>query len=100
MFASSQIALNASTPTALWRFGGSSPPQVLDPSAGNIQDTIPISIICSAAIYVGGSGVTSSNGYELPANTPLNLSIFGTSEVLYAIASTGTPTVMVLAGRQ
>ena len=98
-FASSQITLVASTPTALWQFGGTAPPYVLAPSGYTLQDPCPGSLICASAIYLGGPAVSSSNGFQLPANTALPFTIFGTSEVLYAF-STGTPVVEILFGRQ
>ena len=100
-FKTSQIALNDATPTALWQFGGTAPPQVLNPSAGSLQDSIPMILVCTAAaIYLGGSNVSASNGFLLPAGVPLPISFFGSSEILYAISSTGTPTVDLLFGRQ
>jgi hypothetical protein len=98
-FLSTQVALNASTATALWQFGGTSPPPTLQ-NSGSLQDPIPACLICSAAIYIGGSNVTSANGFELPANTPFPLTFFGGSEILYAVAATGTPTAQLIFGRQ
>jgi hypothetical protein len=93
-FIGSQVALNASTATALYAFEAG--PPVL---SGSNQDPIPITILCASAIYIGGSGVTSA-GFILPANTPLNLQVFGASEILYALAESATPIVYVLMGRQ
>ncbi len=99
MFVSEQIALNAATPTALWQIGGAAPPVVLT-SQGNVQDPVPVLITCPAAIYLGGPNVTPGDGFLLPANTILPLSFFGANELLYAIASTGTPSASLLFGRQ
>lgn len=91
-FVSSQVALNASTATALYAFEAT--------NSGTKDDPVPITILCGSAIYIGGSGVTSANGFVLPANTPLNLQVFGSSEILYALAESATPTAYVLMGRQ
>ena len=48
------------------------------------------------AIYIGGSNVTTSNGYKLDNGDKLSL-IIGDREALYAIASSGTHNVGVLA---
>lgn len=91
-FLSTQVALNASTATALYAYETN--------QTGTKDDPIPVTIICASAIYVGGSGVTSGNGFVLPANTPLNLQVFGSSEILYGLAESSTPTAYVLMGRQ
>ena len=91
-FLPSQVALNASTATALYAFETN--------QTGTKDDPIPITIICATSMYLGGSAVSTGNGFLLPANTPLNLQVFGSSEILYAIASASTPTCYVLMGRQ
>ena len=48
------------------------------------------------AIYIGGSNVSTSNGYKLDNGDKLSL-IIGDREALYAIASSGTHNVGVLA---
>ena len=48
------------------------------------------------AIYIGGSNVTTSNGYKLDNGDKLSL-IIGDREALYAIANSGTHNVGVLA---
>ena len=48
------------------------------------------------AIYIGGSNVTTSNGYKLDNGDKLSL-IIGDREALYAITSSGTHNVGVLA---
>ena len=48
------------------------------------------------AIYIGGSNVTTSNGYKLDNGDKLSL-IIGDREALYGIASSGTHNVGVLA---
>jgi len=92
-FVSTQVALNTSTPTALWTAFAVG-------NAGSAGDPIPVVIICSAATYIGGSAVSSSNGFALPANTPFSTTVFGTSEVLYAVSASAAPSMDVLMGRQ
>ena len=49
----------------------------------------------SGTVYVGGSDVTSSNGFKLDNNEKLTLTIHSGDE-LYAITSTGSTVVMTL----
>jgi hypothetical protein len=81
------IELNAVTPTLL-TVGGHS---ANDPRTVIISDA-------SALIYLGGSGVTSSNGSSFTTVDKLVLDLFCQDD-LYAIASTGTPTVRVFRTR-
>ena len=48
------------------------------------------------AIYIGGSNVTTSNGYKLDNGEKLTL-IIGDVEALYGVAASGTHTLAVLA---
>ena len=48
------------------------------------------------AIYIGGSNVTTSNGYKLDNGDKLSL-IVGDVEALYGVAASGTHTLAVLA---
>ena len=48
------------------------------------------------AIYLGGSNVTTSNGYKLDNGDKLSL-IIGDTEALYGVAASGTHTLAVLA---
>ena len=48
------------------------------------------------AIYLGGSNVTTSNGYKLDNGDKLTL-IIGDTEALYGVAASGTHTLAVLA---
>ena len=91
-FISTQVALATTPAVVLYAYETN--------QTGTKDDPIPITIICASAIYVGGSNVSSSNGFLLPANTPLNLQVFGSSEILYAISVAATPTAYVLMGRQ
>jgi hypothetical protein len=47
-------------------------------------------------IYLGGSNVTTSNGYKLDNGDKLTL-IIGDTEALYGVAASGTHTLAVLA---
>jgi hypothetical protein len=49
----------------------------------------------SGTVYVGGSDVTSSNGFKLDNNEKLTLTIHPGDEI-YAITSAGTNVVMIL----
>ena len=48
------------------------------------------------SIYIGGSNVTTSNGYKLDNGDKLSL-IIGDVEALYGVAASGTHTLAVLA---
>ena len=48
------------------------------------------------SIYLGGSNVTTSNGYKLDNGDKLSL-IIGDTEALYGVAASGTHTLAVLA---
>ena len=48
------------------------------------------------AIYLGGSNVTTSNGFKLDNGDKLSL-IIGDVEALYGVAASGTHTLAVLA---
>ena len=48
------------------------------------------------AIYIGGSNVTTSNGYKLDNGDNLSI-IIGDVEALYGVAASGTHTLAVLA---
>jgi hypothetical protein len=96
-FVSSVVALNDSTPTALWAFEENTAGEAI---AGNNQDPIPITLYCASAIYIGGPAVDSTDGYVLPANVPISLQVFGAGEILYGLSESSTPSVYVLMGRQ
>ena len=48
------------------------------------------------AIYIGGSNVTTSNGYKLDNGDKLSI-IIGDVEALYGVTASGTHTLAVLA---
>ena len=49
----------------------------------------------SGTLYIGGSDLTTANGYKLDNNDKITIHV-GNSEALYAITSTGTATLYVL----
>lgn len=52
-------------------------------------------------VYLGGPGVTTSNGFKLAAGAALPINAIGTDlTTLYAVATGGTVVVGVLLGRQ
>lgn len=54
----------------------------------------------SAAVYVGGPGVTTSTGYKLDAGESVAIDTDSPGDVAYGVVATGTETVHVLrAGR-
>ena len=91
-FIGSQVALNSATPTALYAFNAT--------NSGTTGDPVPVVISCQSDIYVGGPAVTALTGYLLKAGSPLSMQVLGSSEILYAIAGSATPTAYVLLGRQ
>lgn len=99
-FASQQITLVGSTATPLLVQGttGTKFPNV--PTA-SVQDPISVWLLnpSTTTTYIGGPGVTNSNGFALVQNVALNVTVYSDSEVPYAY-STGTPTISVLVNRQ
>lgn len=80
-----KTALNASTAVA-----------VSAASALKARTTIR-NLDTSITVYVGGSGVTIANGFPLLAGTVLGESFtFAGSGTVYAIAASGTPSVVAL----
>ena len=67
--------------------------QVIIPASGSAQEIHIHSE--SGTVYIGGSDVTSSNGFKLDNNEKLILTIHPGDQI-YAITSAGTNTVMVL----
>jgi hypothetical protein len=49
----------------------------------------------SGALYIGGSNVTTANGYKLDTDDKMELPV-GDNEGLYGIVASGTNTVFVL----
>lgn len=50
----------------------------------------------SIVIYVGKTGVTSSTGYALAAGVSVTLEFDESTPEVYAVAASGTPSIMVL----
>ena len=68
---------------------------IIAPAANSYQN-IYLHNLGGGAIFIGGSNVTTSNGYKLDNGDKLSL-IIGDREALYGIASSGTHNVGVLA---
>lgn len=47
----------------------------------------------SISVYIGGSGVTSSTGFEIPAGDSVSIH---TTAAVSAVADSGTPTIHIL----
>lgn len=101
-----QIALNAATPTPLL-VQGSGAGQFQN-ITGNATDALPVvikNLDAAIVIYIGGSDVSTTNGYPLAAGASfaggsIAMQLLGQAEIPYAIATSGTPNVAVLVGRQ
>ena len=63
--------------------------------ASNFDQTANLHNLGGGAIYLGGSNVTTSNGYKLDNGDKLTVPV-GDHEALYAVADNGTHTVGVL----
>ena len=68
---------------------------IIAPAANSYQN-IYLHNLGGGAIFIGGSNVTTSNGYKLDNNDKLSL-IIGDVEALYGVAASGTHTLAVLA---
>ena len=68
---------------------------IIAPAANSYQN-IYLHNLGGGAIYLGGSNVTTSNGYKLDNGDKLSL-IIGDVEALYGVAASGTHTLAVLA---
>ena len=64
--------------------------------SANSYKNIYLHNLGGGAIYLGGSNVTTSNGYKLDNGDKLTL-IIGDTEALYGVAASGTHTLAVLA---
>jgi hypothetical protein len=64
--------------------------------SANSYKNIYLHNLGGGAIYLGGSNVTTSNGYKLDNGDKLTL-IIGDTEALYGVAANGTHTLAVLA---
>jgi hypothetical protein len=63
--------------------------------ATNFDQTANLHNLGGGAIYLGGSNVTTANGYKFDNGDKLTVTV-GDREALYAIAASGTHTVAVL----
>jgi hypothetical protein len=66
-------------------------------TSGPAPDNDGVLISSSAASFVGGSGVTTSTGFPIAANTAVLVPTTGSEPLsLYAVVSTGTATVSTI----
>ena len=65
-------------------------------AADNVNRQVYIHAISNTAIYLGGSTVTTSNGFLLEKDDGYLAVTIPINETLYAIVGTGTETVSVL----
>ena len=63
--------------------------------ATNFDQTANLHNLGGGAIYLGGSNVTTANGYKFDNGDKLTVTV-GDREALYAIAASGTHTLAVL----
>lgn len=100
-FSSKQITLVTSTITPLL-VKGSGSGTTFKNITGSLSDPLPVlvrNLDATVTIWIGGSDVSATNGYELLAGESLALSLYGESEIPNAFA-VGTPKLSVLCGRQ
>jgi hypothetical protein len=63
-------------------------------SLGAVPDNAGVLVNSSAAVFVGGPGVTAATGFPLAVNSPQTIPTTGAeSLVLYAITASGSATV-------
>ena len=76
----------------------------LDNLNGAVNDPLPLqikNIDASITIYLGGSGVTSSNGYPLLAGQSISTSwLQAEVTTLFCVAASGSPKLAILTARQ
>ena len=63
--------------------------------ATNFDQTVNLHNLGGGAMYLGGSNVTTANGYKFDNGDKLTVTV-GDREALYAITATGTQTIAVL----
>jgi len=64
-------------------------------AATNFDQTVNLHNLGGGSVYLGGSNVTTSNGYKFDNSDKLTVTV-GDHEALYAVAASGTHTVAVL----
>ena len=63
-------------------------------TVGSVPENDGVLINSSAAAFIGGSGVTTSTGFPVAANTPVLVPTTGAESLaLYAVVSSSTATV-------
>lgn len=66
-------------------------------SIGSVPDNSGVLVQSSAAAFIGGSGVTTTTGFPIAANTPVLVPTTGAESLsLYAVVASSTATVSVL----
>jgi hypothetical protein len=88
MSISSQVITLSTSPTLIATSSGTS---LTDPNTAVVNSA-------STTIFVGGSGVDTTDGTPIHVNGSLAIDLYPGDE-LYAVASAGTPTVKVLTNR-
>lgn len=71
--------------------------------AGNARDPLPVQIANidpAITIYVGGPDVSASLGMPIAPGASWTANLYGTSEIPWLVAASGTPKAAVLLGRQ
>lgn len=76
---------------------GTSASKIIDPGLDDARQDFAASIHNkgTVSIFLGGSGVTTGNGYEVGAGEAVSLVLTG-SDAVYAVAASGTQRVDVL----
>lgn len=96
-FKAVQITLAASTATPLLVEGTSG--TEFANITGTVTDPIPCMFFCtSGTVFWGGPNLDNTTGVPLPANTPVQLNLYG-GDIPY-VWSSGTPVVYVVCGQQ
>ena len=70
---------------------------------GSLQDPLPLllqNLDNTIDIWIGGEDVSTTKGWLLVPGASIPMQLFGSSEIPYAIAASGTPVIAVLVGRQ
>jgi hypothetical protein len=65
-------------------------------AADNVHRNVYIHALSNTEVYLGGSNVTTSNGFILEKDDGYLAVTIPQNETLYAVVSTGTETVSVL----
>ena len=103
-FNSQQITISSSTATPLIVPGTGASGSGFLQYKGAVGDELPFiiqNIDAAITVYLGGTDVSTSNGFPLVAGASLPIqTLHADALYLYALAASGSPKVAVLAGRQ